>query len=185
MNDLIKELKLGDLLRYGFAGAVFLFFVLALYEKPRDYLLDVLIRVPLDVFAATVLLGASLTIGSVIYALHRAIPYPFLYWLFTTRLAERGSILDLDIQRWRNSSKPLALQPKLKEWGDQIHFLYCVAWAGFSALLVGPVMHWHFPSIWYGAPVVAILSLLAFLAGMFHHCRYQEWERRVFGEDDY
>ena len=68
------------------------------------------------------------------------------------------------------------------EWADQVHFLYCVAWAGFSAILVRPAAGWECPverEFW----VALAVAVLVLVAGIVHHFRYLQCEKRVFEED--
>jgi hypothetical protein len=45
--------------------------------------------------------------------------------------------LALDYWRWRAISEKDFSQPMLAEWGAQVHFLYCNAWAVLSTLYIG------------------------------------------------
>jgi hypothetical protein len=173
---MMPNLNLNDLLRYGFAGSVFLILAITAYCEPqiilsKDYTNGVV---------AAALLAIGLTIGCILYALHRAVPYPFFYWLFAKATGRIDSTLELDIVRWRNSSKSGALQPRMGDWGAQVHFLYCVSWAGLSALLLGQFANWSKSGLWC---TVLLLTIAFFLSALWHHYRYQKWEKRVFLED--
>jgi len=171
----MQNLSLNDLLRYGFAGAVFFAVALVSFVKPQMLLLS-------DRNAALFSAGAAalaLTIGCVVYALHRALTFP-LFALLVTRLAKRGSLLDVDIQRWKNSQLPNSLQPKLSEWAAQIHLLYCIAWSAAAALGLGTVACWPTTPLHH---LTGWLTLVFFLAAGVHHVRYQFWERRIFDVD--
>lgn len=115
----MQNLNLNDLLRYGFAGAVFILVGVFAFEDPGK-----LFTANKDITGslAAVSTVAALTVGCVIYALHRAIPYPILYWLFKCLTGRTESTLDLDIRRWENASKPNALQPKLGDWQHKFTF---------------------------------------------------------------
>ena len=172
----VKDLNLNDLLRYGFAGAVFILVSALAYQEPASLLLSKDISGALAAASS----AAALTIGCVIYALHRAVPYPLLYWLFRVLNGRLESSIELDLRRWRNSGKAGALQPRLADWAAQVHFLYCVAWASLLALLLGSASVWTPTSIvklaWW-----AFFAMLT--AAAIHHFRYQRWEKRVFEED--
>lgn len=168
----MQNLSLNDLLRYGFAGAVFLAVALFSFVEPQMLLLS-------DRNAGLFSAGAvalALTIGCVVYALHRALTFP-LFALLVTRLAKRGSLLDVDIQRWKNSQLPNSLQPKLSEWAAQIHLLYCIAWSAAAAQGLGAAAGWPTTPL---HNLTAWLTVIFFVAAGVHHVRYQFWERRVF-----
>ena len=170
-------LNLNQLLRYGLAGAVFLILVVAAYQEPQETIFNE----PSKGIMATGFFAVSLTAGSVLYSLHRAFPYHLLYWLFARLSRRKGPLIDLDIKRWQNKSKSGALQPHMDEWGAQIHFLYCVSWAGFAAIALGMSASWRPTS---GRMPVFWATLCLFLAAMYSHYRYQKWEKRIFIEDD-
>jgi len=172
----VEKLNLNELLRYGFAGTVFLILIIAAYDEPRfvmsgEYGNGIL---------ATALLTIGLTAGSVIYTLHRAIPYPVLYWVFAKLSGRKENTMELDIKRWRNVSKSGSLQPRLGEWAAQLHFLYCIGWSGLVAIVLGKGACWSRSDLWCA---VLSASLCFLFAGMWHHYRYQKWEKRVFIED--
>ena len=172
----MQNLNLNDLLRYGFAGAVFILLAVFAFEEPRTLVVNK------DVTGTLVALStaAALTIGCVIYAVHRAIPYPLLYQLFKLLTGRTESTLELDVQRWKNGSKDKALQPRLADWAAQIHFLYCITWSSSASLLTGGALGWKknpsYGAVWWLVAAFASAALL-------HHYRYQRWERRIFTED--
>lgn len=172
----MQTLNLNDLLRYGFAGGAFLILTMAGFCSPRD----VLRNGEATAFLAATILGVGLTVGSILYALHRAVPFPLLYKAFA-KLAGRGeSTLELDIQRWRHLAAEGSLQSHMSDWGAQVHFLYCISWAGFSSLLLGSLASWNKSELWCAVLSLAIIFLISALV---HHYRYQVWERRVFEVD--
>jgi hypothetical protein len=184
----MKELDLNQLLRYGFAGVIFIFVLALEYKEPRCLLLDK----DMSGTLAIVLSATALTVGCVIYTLHRAILFLlFLYLL--PRLFDRGSVIKLDIDRWKHSIKKTntqggeVLQPKMDEWAAQVHFLYCIGWAillawglggKFGCTPIDPPI----PKIGYLS--FTIWSIIVFLvAAIVHHARYQYYEKQVFVED--
>lgn len=172
----MQNLNLNDLLRYGFAGAVFLMLTVAAFENPQI----LLTKDYANSIVAAALLGVGFTVGCILYALHRAVSYPVLYFIFAKLTRRTNSTLELDITRWKNSSKVGALQPRMADWGAQVHFLYCVAWAGFASLLLGQLKDWKTTKLWL---FVLLASVLFLASALWHHYRYQKWERRIFEED--
>ena len=172
----MQNFNLNDLLRYGFAGAVFLILMAVGFERPQ-----VLLEKDFtNAFVVAALSGVALTVGCVLYALHRAVPYPALYLLFSKLNHRVGSSIDLDVTRWKNGAKTNSLQSKMSDWGAQVHFLYCIAWAGFSSLLLGHLADWKRTNLWVS---ILGLSVTFLVSALWHHFRYQKWEKRVFEED--
>jgi hypothetical protein len=173
----MPNLNLNELLRSGFAGAVFMLVAMGAFDNPRTFFSEEN-SAPLVLGALTTALG--LTIGVVIYAIHRAVPYPLLYFVMKTLTNRKHSMLDLDVMRWKHSMNKDALQHKLQDWAAQVHFLYCLAWASVVALILGNALGWKvLPA--YGA-AVWLFGVFGICA-LWHHYRYQLWERRVFEED--
>lgn len=172
------ELDLNDLLRYGFAGAVFILVTFFAFLNPRQLFMN-------NNCASGALTAAStavaLTIGCVIYSLHRAGPYPLFYLVVKIIARRKKLMVDLDIQRWKNLSKEKAIQPRLNDWCAQIHFLYCIAWASLLALLMGTTLEWQKTEAYC---VFWKLFVLFLVFGFIHHLRGQLWERRVMEEDN-
>ena len=131
-------------------------------------------------FRSAISTAAGLTVGCVIYTLHRAIPYPVLYQLFKWLNHRTESTLELDLQRWRHAANKNAMQHRLGDWAAQVHFLYCIAWATGTSLLIGNALNWK-PTPTYAACWWLFAAFAA--GGLVHHFRYQRWERRVFQED--
>jgi hypothetical protein len=172
----MKDLNLDQLLRYGFAGVMFLFALAAAFEQPWALLTAQDFSAAFAVAASAV----TLTIGCVIYALHRAVLYLPFYRIFRAAAGRHESPVQLDIQRWRHLAADGTLQSRLGEWAAQLHFLYCVAWATIAALLLGHAAAWR-TSVLYGS--MWFISVGALGAAAFHHYRYQCWEREVFRAD--
>ena len=97
----MQNFNLNDLLRYGFAGAVFLILMAVGFER-RQVLLE---KDFTNAFVVAALSGVALTVGCVLYALHRAVPYPVLYLLFSKLNRRVGSSIELDVTRWKNGAK--------------------------------------------------------------------------------
>lgn len=172
----MSNLNLNDLSRYGFAGAVFLLFCIAGFDQPQKILAE-------DYTNAAVvaaLAGVALTVGSLLYALHRAFLYTWFYKVFAKRNGRPDTLLDLDITRWKNLAKPGTIQFRMNDWGAQVHFLYCASWAGVSSLSFGLLTPWKTTDFYVHLWVASVVLLVA---AMLRHNEYQKWEKRVFEED--
>jgi hypothetical protein len=178
MNDLkMKDLSLLQMLRYFFAGTVLLIFVYVSYQEPRNFVTSQQDHAAL----VAALFAVSLTVGSILYTLHRAVPYPLLYWIFAKINKRDGSMLDMDIKRWRHLSQPGSLQSRIGEWAAQVHFLYCLSWAGFAGLSTGQLTGWTETET---SRFLLPLSFVFLGAALLHHFRYQRWEKQIFAEDN-
>lgn len=107
---------------------------------------------------ATLLAGSCLLVGTIIYSIHRAIVYvvilrvmqfplsllrvvPFdwcVFWPFRFTRYEHEHLQRL----WRRKEDNLSRAP-IAEWGDQVHFLYCTAWATGLALRLASFWKWE------------------------------------------
>jgi hypothetical protein len=141
---IVQQLKLDDLLRYGFCGGLFVLTLLLVHPASSEKLSQAK-----SVGEAGLLLGLVLLIGSLIYTLHRALTYPLvLFKLAALVVAIFGGFkfelalvipffqtkLERDMDGWRLElrRKQDALSGVIAEWGAQVHFLYC---SGLSVLL--------------------------------------------------
>jgi len=171
------QLKLEELLRYGVAGAVgLLAFVLCFSGW-----VDLAKTVP-AVTQASVLVGVAFALGTLLYAIHRAFLYPLIYRLvlgvlvafqvynFDKRLLVPflPSLLEVrvDLLRWKRAKDEDYAQPRLAEWGAQVHFLYCSSWAVLLALELGKqipklTLTCSEPEFWWGAWVVIAAAFIS------------------------
>jgi hypothetical protein len=171
----MKELKLNlnELLRYGFAGGFFIIMTLASFKEPRCLILNKEISPSLFIAITTI----KLIIGSILYTVHRAIPLWLLYLLFAFITTRGYNIREIDITRWKNLQKQRSLQSEMSEWSAQVHFLYCLWWAGFSVYIIGSFAGWSKTEL---ACPLFWTSIVILIAALIHHIRYQIWEKRVF-----
>jgi hypothetical protein len=174
----MKDLDLLQLLRYGFAGGIFLAALLLVHWSPEQVDPDRYFSAPLVAAAAFM----SLAAGSTIYSLHRAVPYPILNWIVLKATHGATSAMELDIRRWTYlEDKKQTLLPRLVDWAAQVHFLYCASWALVLAVwtgrLIGLTPHKD------AGRVVWVTSGFLLLAAMAHHVRCILWERRVLQVD--
>lgn len=150
----MKDLNLQEWLRYGFAGAVLLLTLLAKYKLPESILLY------FKEDKSVIVLGIVFVLGSLIYTIHRVILYPIFYrigsviflykkeernlWLVNPWYVDRA-LLRIDIKRWERllEENGKNVQNCLREWGSQIHYLYCVSWAIALAIMTGKALKWN------------------------------------------
>jgi hypothetical protein len=147
MEGPMQQLRLEELMRYVLAGAIGLVaLVLGFLDisKPVG-------AVP-GVTEVGLLLFVTLALGSVVYAVHRALLYPLLYHMALLVLVLCGVYaldvrlflpffpapleVKLDVLRWKRGRDHYA-QPRIAEWAAQVHFLYCSGWAMLSVLWLG------------------------------------------------
>ena len=172
----MSNLKIDEILRYTLAGGIALLAVWFGYKEPNVWLTEkregALITVA---FAALPVL-----IGALVYVLHRALPYPFLYRVLAKRCGRPESIREMDILRWKHQGKTGALQNRMSEWAAQIHFLYAASWSIAFANLVAHFGGWT-QSSWHWIQLSVFPILL--VAAILHHWRYLHWEAAVFAHD--
>lgn len=144
----MQQFKLEELLRYGFAGAVGLTTLLLAFSGLSAYAANV----P-AVTQTSVLVAAAFSLGTLVYAVHRAFLYPLIYRIVLVLLAICGVYrfdkrfflllspvpleVQLDFLRWKRTKEDDYAQPRLGEWGAQVHFLYCSSWAVILVLYLG------------------------------------------------
>ena len=179
----IAPLDLNQLMRYGFAGGNFvLLFCVSFPDAVSNRLKYIgAIGGASGVLTTAALLAATLLIGSVVYVVHRALPFQLATKILAILTRDGTNVVDLDIDRWKNTKEKKSLQRDMKEWAAQVHFLYCLTWSTALVLLVG----------WWGSltssrwqPICWWLFHLYLFSAIVHHCRYHVWERRVFDEDN-
>lgn len=177
----MQPLRIEDLLRYTFSGGLFVLTLILVHPIWWN-------KIPTiqGVGDATVMIGLVLLAGSLIYTLHRALTYPFLFFPATLCFAcifrafpfeaaicipFQTSTLELDFDRWRyrlrREQDPLNVV--LADWGAQVHFLYCSGLAIVSALLLGWVM--PVPENVLALRVFSSVAIIALLAGFVHNLR--------------
>jgi hypothetical protein len=135
----MRELDLYEVLRYALAGVVGLLGLFAICPDAR-----LLFGSDISLAEGTFVGGIALTWGAMVYAVHRGIVYPVLQrvvlipYLWKAGLRWRLLVLywsvqeemQRDRQRWKAVDSG---RTPFREWGDQVHFLYCSAWALLSA----------------------------------------------------
>jgi hypothetical protein len=182
-GSVLKDLKLEDLLRYGFSGGLLLIVVLLEHPAWAD------VAKASGIGGTAILTALALLAGSLIYALHRAFAYRILLALVLLLLMcfrayrwdvgvikpLRPSETEMEIDRlrlhWRKDKD--ALDSITAEWGAQVHLLYCSGWA----ILLGVALSQLFKTCqsiisnqtYYLA--AAILTLVA----IWHNARLLWW----------
>ena len=136
----MKELGLQELLRYALSGCVGIASLLLMYPNVACLIGDLQ-----SAGEVTLLLGAILVVGTLIYNVHRALLFPIFFrviglitlpsakgplWWFFWRPSEAETQFD----HWRWALKD---RRRWDDWGAQTHFLYCAAWATLAAFIFG------------------------------------------------
>jgi hypothetical protein len=143
----MKELGLQELLRYALSGGIGFASLLLMYPKIARSIGDVK-----GAEEVTLIFGAVLVAGTLVYNIHRSLLFPpLLRWIgfFTLRPQKTSlwmllfpllwwlpSVTEMEVDRWRWKLKKGDRRP-WDEWGAQIHFLYCAAWATLAAFVFG------------------------------------------------
>jgi hypothetical protein len=188
---ILENLKLPELLRFGFSGVIFIGAFVASRYGIRALLSGYF---PFGGFPELLLVASLL--GCLIYSIHRVIYYHCIlpHWVFQN-LPELDAPeysskkyfeleFDRDCARWRRKDKLPGVQEGLAGWGDQVHFLYCSAWAslvgavtgrlllsaasangfrcGFCSFVTAPVALWSF---W----CIILLSVVCGFAALFQN----------------
>ena len=96
----------------------------------------------------------ALIIGSIIYIIHRALIYPNIYklicfilwicriikkwdWGFVILFIPSPREIRHNFRRWSERKKENSFSSKhIIEWGSQVHFLYCSAFACLASILI-------------------------------------------------
>jgi hypothetical protein len=133
----------------------------------------------------TLVLGAILVFGSLVYNIHRALLFPpffraiglitifpkipdgnrfiqfcHFWWWWRPSKAE----IDLDRWRWKRLAKH---RDRWDVWAAHAHFLYCAAWATLLAFIVG-LCKWGWPGCRAWLILAAVFLLIA---GMVNNYR--------------
>ena len=176
----MKDLNISEYIRYLIVGL------------SSVVILTLISKTPIA-FAGMEIIAVALVIGFIVYSLHRAILYPLLnsitltllHNIFYRKYNRRGTYCQLfyiskmsveyDVLRWQSIEKESIIK-HLKEWGNQIHFLYCVGWIMLFyeiAENLGLLADIFIPNYWELAIVIILVS--AFL----HQLRCQVYEMKI------
>ncbi len=182
----MKELKLDELSRYGFAGGLFI--VVLLISHPEW---NIFADKATGLGETASLLGGSLLAGSLIYALHRAIAYRIMItiafclvdlfypggfdWTLLKPIAPSRTELRLDHWHLRMRQTNDQMEPYSAGWGAQVHLLYCSAWAILLGKLIAVVL--RDPCNLLPARAYYIAATALFVAAFWHHLRLLVWIR--------
>lgn len=174
----MKDVSLGQLMRFGLAGGIFVGLLLFGFSEPRSALTGEPSSVVVGLAFAVSLLS-----GTVIYSLHRAMLFPQIRRALFRFVQEERSALEVDMERWSLSielGEGRSMQSRLVVWADQIHFLYCAAWGTLLALLVGRVVGWSLAF----EPVIALgFAAAVLVTTLVSNYQYQLYEVRVMKAD--
>ncbi len=175
----VEKLQLNQMLRYGLAGGMGLFCLVVTYPDTFKPMM-----VKDSAWRDGVVLGAlAFVIGTVSYALLRALVYPVLFrviivilWLFRRVRGCWGFLLPWPSKtevRWdrelyyNRQADPARFSTV--EWSDQVHFLCCSSLVCFVGINVGQFVGWTADKVAYHA--FFWLAMLAGIGGFVHNLR--------------
>ena len=168
----MKELGFQELLRYAFSGGISIASLLLTYPK-----ITCLVGHIEGTREVTLILGAILLMGTLIYNLHRALLFPILFrviaWIMLREKFKWSLLIpywpseaEIELDRWRWGLSDKARGP-WDEWGAQVHFLYCAAWAILLTLTLGNCVAG--PPNCRAWRIFLYLFFFTFGAGIVHH----------------
>jgi len=158
----MKDLSLNDLLRYGLAGGNFLVFFYWQFQPS--------FTINGEFTRSAAILGVSLLVGSVLYVVHRALPFPLLFLPISLRIAGFNEGVSVwDQKRSTTLEVDGVLKATSSEWGAQVHFLYVLFW---STVLV-PFAGYIFTSLETTVRIwqVLLIAFVYLIAGIIHNVR--------------
>ncbi len=177
----MKDLKIEDLLRYGFCGGLFLITLILTHPDNVKNVLETK-----NIGQATLVVGSVLLLGSLIYTLHRALTYPLI--LFRAALLATAAFgifpfewallnpfrqpqIEEQLDRWRLDVRrsDSTLHSVIDHWGAEVHFLYCSSLGIFTAIYLG-----SFLPTTYNLTARRVLvrgAVFILFAGLYHHFR--------------
>jgi hypothetical protein len=188
----VRDLKLEELLRYGFSGGLLLLVLLYMHPSWRDGLAKAS-----GVGWTAILIGVALLAGSLIYALHRALAYRVAFTvtviiLICSRVYDWESRiirpfipseleLGMDRRRLALRQRQDVLDQFTAEWGAQVHFLYCAAWAILLGMVLGPL----FPNCQriISHRTYFVASAVLVFGAFWHHARLLWWIKANEGQN--
>ncbi len=187
----MQQLRFEELLRYGFAGAIGLIALVLGFSGFAKIAADI----P-AITQASVLVGAAFALDTLVYAIHRAFLYPLIYRLvlgllvicrvycFDKRLLLLLSPVPLEVEldflRWKRTKEEDYAQPRLTEWGAQVHFLYCSSWTVFLVLWIGTRIGLA-PTV--SEPTLWRVAWLIVGAAFISNCRLAYYDSRLACRD--
>lgn len=167
----MNGLNVNEILRYGASGVLAVVLAFVAFRIPKDIgtgengiLAD-----------GTVWVTVLFTVGALGYAMYRALVYPIILRLCLSLLARRVNMEDFVRDQWKNQIKANALQPRLSEWGAQVHFLNASA---VSALLLFGACSLFGLQRTEGFKASIIIALIVLITGIVSNVRYlmaEEW----------
>ncbi len=187
-------MKLGSVLRYALGGGVYLLALAALgakagvvtwtSTKSEPTSTERLVSAFGTIGGATALFALALLLGTILYTVHRALPYPAVLRLLAVVLDKESRtwgafnlFVEVPFERrlhrrqWqRRGTEHFAAEP-LSEWGAQVHFLYCAGWAILGAWWTAVRLSWKVGHCgWCLAAVAATPFALALFANVRFLC---------------
>lgn len=188
----MKELKLQDLLRYGFSGGLFLVVLVLMHPAWREAAIN-----DTGIGETATLVGLTVLVGSLIYALHRALLYRLVLTValalvacFPPRDFDPSILLplvpsraELALDRWRLAMRQRndLMDSYTAEWGAQVHLLYCSAWAIIFGVVIGRLFR-DCASV-LSSKQYSIVVTVMLVAAFWHHLRLLLWIRANRDQD--
>ena len=174
----MKDLSLGQLMRFALAGGIYLGALLVGFVEPRAEL-----HAQTSGLIVGVATAVALLFGSILYSVHRALLLPVIRKVLMSKAGEKIDPIEFDLRRWSLSLDlgPQSLQTKLGLWADQIHFLYCAAWASLLAVVTGWLFGWTASSQTW---LVLVAAALLLAVAVHYNWKYQEYELAAIEADE-
>lgn len=140
------NLNVAGLFRFALPGAIFLAFFYFCRGMPRQ----------VDVGMVALWTASAVPIGALMYCISRQVIFPVIRYYFLAKLLQedraprsliKPSKLEVqrDLERWAFEAGPnlvyLSIGSRLREWGDQMQFLYTAA----LCCILAPLVEWIAP----------------------------------------
>jgi hypothetical protein len=171
----MKELGLQELLRYALSGGIGIASLLLMYPK-----VACLIGHIEGTAGVTLILGAILVVGTLVYNIHRALLFPPIFraiglitlpwinptWKLLILWLPSDAEIEFDRWRWKLEDKD---RRRWDEWSAQTHSLYCAAWATLAAFVFGRYLAG--PPSCQSRQIFWVLFCTTLIAGMVNNFR--------------
>lgn len=177
----MKDFNLSEYIRYIIVGlaSVLIYYYLSIDQS--------------SVFKGFEILAIALVIGFIVYSFHRAVLYPLINSIILSLLHliyyknKKGkrlyiqlpwpnkNCIEYDRLRWKCIESGCEIK-YLKEWGNQIHFLYCVSWIMLFYQIADKyciLNTYRVPRYWHW------ITLIVLVAAIIHQIRCQIYEMSI------
>jgi hypothetical protein len=148
----------------------------------------------------------SLVLGSIVFIIHRAIVYPFLFRLICIGLIPFKKMkwklsllipffptkdeIKVDFHRWalRRDTKK-SLSKNITDWGSQIHFLYCCAIGSLLTIifskLVGGYEQQKLRYMWWAFGLLLFCGFINHIRALLYDIELRKREKEPQGSKDF